>query len=183
MLLDAPFTAIDNRLKQSIMEKVATILTRLRLIFFINANSIVTITKKVVLGILKRQKRTVVMTSDTSAFDSLAQHVLVLEGGRVKVQGSYEQVKHVFPESQEKKAGSGGEENQNLPKSRGAKQRWAKLKIVTKCGMIMKDTIEKKKNYKLPVKESVQDAFVSRLGPMMMLMTLKILLIVNFYPS
>ena len=47
----------------------------------------------------------------------------------------------------------------------------------------MKDTIEKKKNYKLPVKESVQDAFVSRLGPMMMLMTLKILLIVNFYPS
>ena len=42
---------------------------------------------------------------------------------------------------------------------------------------------EKKKNYKLPVKESVQDAFVSRLGPMMMLMTLKILLIVNFYPS
>ena len=39
VLLDAPFTAIDNRLKQSIMEKVATILTRPRLIFFINANS------------------------------------------------------------------------------------------------------------------------------------------------
>ena len=37
VLLDAPFTAIDNKLKQSIMEKVATILTRLRLIFFINA--------------------------------------------------------------------------------------------------------------------------------------------------
>ena len=158
-------------------------MTRLRLIFFINAYSIVTITKKVVLGILKRQKRTVVMTSDTPAFASLAQHVLVLEGGRVKVQGSYEQVKHVFPESQDKKAASSGEENPNLPKSRGAKQRWAKLKIVTKCGMIMKDTIEKKKNYKLPVKESVQDAFVSRLGPIMMLMTLKILIIVNFYPS
>ena len=46
VLLDAPFTAIDNRLKQSIMEKVATILTRLRLIFFINANSIVTIIKR-----------------------------------------------------------------------------------------------------------------------------------------
>ena len=46
VLLDAPFTAIDNRLKQSIMDKVATILTRLRLIFFINANSIVTITKR-----------------------------------------------------------------------------------------------------------------------------------------
>ena len=123
------------------------------------------------------------MTSDTPAFASLAQHVLVLDGGRVKVQGSYEQVKHVFPESQEKKAASSSEENPNLPKSRGAKQRWAKLKIVTKCGMIMKDTIEKKKNYKLPVKESVQDAFVSRLGPIMMLMTLKILIIVNFYPS
>ena len=27
VLLDAPFTAIDNKLKQSIMEKVATILT------------------------------------------------------------------------------------------------------------------------------------------------------------
>ena len=46
VLLDAPFTAIDNRLKQSIMEKVATILTRLRLIFFINAIIIVTIIKR-----------------------------------------------------------------------------------------------------------------------------------------
>ena len=119
------------------------------------------------------------MTSDTPSLASLAQHVLVLEGGRVKVQGSFEEVKHVFPESQEKPL----EENPAPAKSRGAKQRWAKLKIITRCGMIMKDTIEKKKNYKLPVKESVQDAFVSRLGPMMMLMTLKILLIVNFYPS
>ena len=140
--------------------------------------------EKVVLGILRRQKRTVVMTSDTPTLASLAQHVLVLEGGRVKVQGSFDEVKHVFPESQEKKqAESSPEENTAPAKSRGAKQRWAKLKIITKCGMIMKDTIEKKKNYKLPVKESVQDAFVSRLGPMMMLMTLKILIIVNFYPS
>ena len=118
--------------------------------------------EKVVLGILRRQKRTVVMTSDTPNLASLAQHVLVLEGGRVKVQGSFEEVKHVFPERQEKPV----EEKPTPTKSRGAKQRWAKLKIVTKCGMIMKDTIEKKKNYKLPVKESVQDAFVSRLGPM-----------------
>ena len=122
--------------------------------------------EKVVLGILRRQKRTVVMTSDTPTLASLAQHVLVLEGGRVKVQGSFEEVKHVFPESQEKQVGSNPEENPTPTKSRGAKQRWAKLKIITRCGMIMKDTIEKKKNYKLPVKESVQDAFVSRLGPM-----------------
>ena len=123
--------------------------------------------EKVVLGILRRQKRTVVMTSDTPTLASLAQHVLVLEGGRVKVQGSFDEVKHVFPESQEKKQADGNPEENTVPaKSRGAKQRWAKLKIITKCGMIMKDTIEKKKNYKLPVKESVQDAFVSRLGPM-----------------
>ena len=122
--------------------------------------------EKVVLGILRRQKRTVVMTSDTPSLASLAQHVLVLEGGRVKVQGSFEEVKHVFPESQEKQVGSNPEESPTPTKSRGAKQRWAKLKIITRCGMIMKDTIEKKKNYKLPVKESVQDAFVSRLGPM-----------------
>ena len=142
VLLDAPFTAIDNKLKQSIMEKV-------------------------VLGILRRQKRTVVLTSDTPTLASLAQYVLVLESGRVKAQGSYEEVKHMFPDSQQEKQGGGNqEENPNPPKSRGAKQRWAKLKIITKCGMIMKDTIEKKKNYKLPVKESVQDAFVSRLGPM-----------------
>ena len=54
-----------------------------------------------------------------------------------------------------------------LPQARSgsAKQRWTKLKIVTRCGMIMRNKIEKKKNYVLPVKASVQDAFVSDLCP------------------
>ena len=136
VLLDAPFTALDNRLSQSIMERV-------------------------VLGILHRQKRTVVMTTDDPSLLSFAQHVVVLEGGRVKLQGPPAEAMAAFPE-----AGVAEEIAAETVKARTAKQRWTKLKIITKCGMMMKSTIEKKKIYRLPVRaESVQDAFVSKLGP------------------
>ena len=136
VLLDAPFTAIDNKLSQSIMEKV-------------------------VMGILRRQKRTVVMTTDDPNMLQFAQHVLVLEAGQIKHQGTFDEVRNAFPEAKVNQA----EGNSDVKKSISAKKRWTKLKIITKCGMIMKDTIEKKKIYKLPVKASVQDAFVSQLGP------------------
>jgi len=136
VLLDAPFSAIDNKLSHSIMDNA-------------------------IINILLKKKRTVIMTTDDSNILSYAQYVIVLEHGRIRMQGSFEDVVAEYPEAQsqskvikEEKSGT-----------KTACERWRLLKNVTRCGMIVKNTIEtKKKQFKLPMKQSVQDMYLPRVG-------------------
>ena len=135
VLLDSPFSAIDNNLSRSILDKA-------------------------IVKILGKKKRTVIMTTDDPSILSYAQYVIVLENGRIKMQGSFEDVLVEYPEAQN--ASKLIKEDKLVTKT--AHQRWRLLKTVTKCGMIVKNSIEtKKKQFKLPMKHSVQDMYLPKL--------------------
>ena len=135
VLLDSPFSAIDNKLSRTIFDKA-------------------------ILKILAKKRRTVIMTTNDTSLLQFAQHVIVLEDGRVKLQGTFEKILVEYPEAENPSKVI----MENKLGTKTACQRWKLLKNVTKCGMVVKNTIEtQKKQFKLPQKQSVQDIYLPKL--------------------
>ena len=147
VILDSPFSALDNKIVSNILEDA-------------------------IRNILLRKKRTVILTTDDPSLLSYAQvrhpssllrslitsqHVIVLDNGRVTAQGTPKDVEKEFPQTQNRSLGQ---------KIKTANERWRLLKTITRCGMVVKNSIEnrKKQQQLFPTKQSVQDVYLPRIN-------------------
>ena len=147
VILDSPFSALDNKIVSNILEDA-------------------------IRNILLRKKRTVILTTDDPSLLSYAQvrhpssllrslitsqHVIVLDNGRVTAQGTPKDVEKEFPQNQNRSLGQ---------KIKTANERWRLLKTITRCGMVVKNSIEnrKKQQQLFPTKQSVQDVYLPRIN-------------------
>ena len=83
--------------------------------------------------------------------------MIVLDNGRVTAQGTPKDVEKEFPQNQNRSLGQ---------KIKTANERWRLLKTITRCGMVVKNSIEnrKKQQQLFPTKQSVQDVYLPRIN-------------------
>lgn len=112
MILDSPFSALDNKIVHNILGKVFILTWQA-----VTDTNAMQCLEKAISNILLRKRRTVIVTTSDPSLLSLAQvgklklnfkyffqfpfsqHIIVLDNGTIKAQGTFQDVKEEFPDN------------------------------------------------------------------------------------